>query len=137
MVVSLLVLQGFLGYYHHYRYEKDKPAERRWITYLHIVGGLILVFLGLLNCGSGLTMARVPSCLCYCRVGIVWYSRSPLHCCRCYSKLVETKKGPAARTTEYIVNTFVVKRWLWFYGQQFVIFETSFPYHMNFLQFPC
>src|SRR5579871_1355071 len=61
MVVSLLVLQGFLGYYHHYRYEKDKPTERRWFTYLHIVGGLILVFLGLLNCGSGLTMARVPS----------------------------------------------------------------------------
>lgn len=61
LVVSLLVLQAILGYYHHYRYVKDRPSERRWFTYAHITGGLILTFIGILNGGSGLTMARVST----------------------------------------------------------------------------
>lgn len=61
VVVSALVLQALLGYYHHYRYVRDKPTERRWFTYLHIASGFLLVVTGIFNGPSGLTMARVPT----------------------------------------------------------------------------
>ena len=55
------MLQVLLGYYQHYRYLQDKPDERRWFTYLHMIGGFFLVTCGIFNGGGGLSMARVPS----------------------------------------------------------------------------
>ena len=60
-VVSALVLQMLLGYYHHYRYVRDKPTERRWFTYVHMTSGFLLVTCGIFNGGGGLTLAQVPS----------------------------------------------------------------------------
>lgn len=59
VIVPALVCQAFLGYYHHYRFIKDRPLKRRWFTYFHIWSGIILIFLGILNCGSGLDISHV------------------------------------------------------------------------------
>jgi hypothetical protein len=60
-LASFLVCQALLGYYHHYRFVNDRPSDRRWFTYLHIVGGIILIIMGIYNGPSGLTLARVPT----------------------------------------------------------------------------
>ena len=59
LVMPVLVCQFFLGYYQHYRFIRDRPEKRRWFTYLHISVGFICFLLGIFNCPSGLTLARV------------------------------------------------------------------------------
>jgi hypothetical protein len=45
-----------LGWYHHRRYEQDKPTSRRWWTHAHLWLGRILIFFALINIGLGMQL---------------------------------------------------------------------------------
>ena len=51
-----LGIQGGLGWYHHKRYEEDKPTERRWFTHAHLWLGRFLLFFALINIGLGIQL---------------------------------------------------------------------------------
>jgi hypothetical protein len=51
-----LFVQGGLGWYHHKRYQEDKPTSRRWFTHLHLWLGRLLLFLALINIGLGMQL---------------------------------------------------------------------------------
>ena len=58
IVVALLGLQPFLGYAHHALYKK---VERRTIiSFVHIWSGRILIVLGIVAGGLGLSLASAP-----------------------------------------------------------------------------
>ena len=48
--------QAGLGWYHHKRYEQDKPTSRRWWTHAHLWLGRILLFFALINIGLGIQL---------------------------------------------------------------------------------
>jgi hypothetical protein len=68
-IICAVVLQAGLGGYHHYRYQKDRPLQRRWFTHLHLWLGRILIVTGLVNCGFGLILAGVGW-----TQAIIWWS---------------------------------------------------------------
>ena len=51
-----LMIQGGLGWYHHKRYQENKPTSRRWFTHAHLWLGRFLLFLGLINIGLGIQL---------------------------------------------------------------------------------
>ena len=51
-----LGIQAGLGWYHHKRYEEDKPTERRWFTHAHLWFGRFILFLALINIGLGIQL---------------------------------------------------------------------------------
>jgi hypothetical protein len=51
-----LGVQGGLGWYHHKKYEEDKPTSRRWFTHAHLWLGRFLLFLALINIGLGIQL---------------------------------------------------------------------------------
>jgi len=56
------------GYYHHQRYVIDRPTSRRWFTHAHLWLGRLVILTGLINCGTGLDLAKVS------KTGqIAWY----------------------------------------------------------------
>jgi len=68
-IIGALLGQGFLGYYHHRRFVRDKPSHRRWFTHAHIWLGRVLIVCGLINCGFGLQQATFEW-----RYSIIWWS---------------------------------------------------------------
>ena len=97
--MSALVLQALLGYYQHYRFLRDKPPTRPWFNYVHIVCGTILVVMGIFNCPSGLTLARVSD-----KYVNVWWGVSSVlvisYAVACISKTFLAKRRRQCRAHE-------------------------------------
>ena len=58
VVVAALLLQPFLGYIHHRRYQSI--SNRTAWTYIHVWYGRMLIILGIINGGLGLHRHQVP-----------------------------------------------------------------------------
>ena len=59
IIIVLLPIQLYFGWYHHHRYVLDKPTSRRWFTHVHLWLGRGIIVLGMINCGLGLHEAFV------------------------------------------------------------------------------
>jgi len=58
-IIAALLVQAFLGWYHHKRFVRDRPSHRRWFTHLHLWLGRTTILCALANCGFGLLLAKV------------------------------------------------------------------------------
>ena len=68
VITAFIILQIMFGYYHHQRYVIDRPTSRRWFTHAHLWLGRLVILTGLINCGTGLDLAKVS------KTGqIAWY----------------------------------------------------------------
>lgn len=59
IIIALLPIQLFFGWYHHHRFVLDQPSSRRWFTHVHLWLGRLVIVFGLANCGFGLREAYV------------------------------------------------------------------------------
>src|SRR5271155_1473339 len=59
IIIGLLPVQLFFGWYHHHRFVLDQPSSRRWFTHVHLWLGRLIILFGLANCGFGLREAFV------------------------------------------------------------------------------
>ena len=67
-ILGVIVVQLFLGYYHHHRFIRDRPSSRRWFTHAHLWLGRIVIVLGLANGGCGLLLAPVAT-----KYAVIWW----------------------------------------------------------------
>jgi hypothetical protein len=58
VIMAMTALQAGLGWYHHKRFQEDKPSQRRWFTHTHIWLGRTTILAGMINCGFGLILAQ-------------------------------------------------------------------------------